>query len=424
MKNLFLKITNKINKRSDLKNSFFLLVGVSISRVSILAFNFLFAFMLTTQEFGFFSILKSTSTTFTSIVMFLLNILISKNIAEQNVRGNVNQAVKNSRLFSLLVVFVGALVMLLLSQDLLKILNFESNYWANFLSIILLFSFSTISNAEISIIVGLKKTNILARANIFTLIFIPIVIFLAWKFSATGAIYGLTTYYFIQILFLRKFISAEISEQTTKNQFKLQWEAIFLYFKGSLPLFLITLLTALPFYIIKVFVYVDLGAEQLALFEFGYQWFILAITVINTVLVPILPSISESKMVGDNHKLINTVRTFNKLNLIMWSLFFTIGVFGAALIEYYFSKFDGILYLVIILLVSSLPYSYILMHEKILYALGRSWKVFFSYSIYFLAFVAIILSFPLDIYTLSWAMAFGYTLSLLFLLNRNKYVVN
>lgn len=405
---MFLKYVN-LNKST--KNAFYLLIGTALPKVLVLFSNFFLAFLFSTSEFGFYSLLKSTATTATTIAMFSLNMIVTKNVSEACTNNYASQSINEARGLTRYFIILGIIILtvfqLLVSYN--GIYDFLSD-----LSVIALYTFSMMNISENAIAVATSNTKLLVKANLYSTMAIPFIIVLPYFFNSFGAMIGLAIYYLFQSIVIRNSIN-NIFEINNRSVFfsKASVDKIRSVLREMTPLVVITLLTALPFYIIKVLLFMKGGAKSLGLFEFAFQWFVLASTITNTIIFSFIPKIARYK----KGKLIKLMK-----NQLIKSLIFRmtlvntgiliLGIVSAYLIEKLtVLKYLGLTKLVVIMLIGNLFYSILLIIEKVFINFNKAWLQVWVYATYIIIFLSYVLFVDMKPDSIALGLLFGYLFS-------------
>lgn len=371
-----IEIIKRLKNNKFLLNSLFVLIGISITKVFLLLLNFFLASILTSNDFGVFSIIRSSSSTFVSILWYPLNIAIITQIASY--KGD-RQRVKRLLTFIFRFIFVLILCSIVISfvfSDVLISYLFKNNItFLEYYLILGLFITSFLTSIFIGVFVGLEETKWIVDTNIKSLIAVLFLVVLSFNYSYVGAIIGLMIYYLLQLFFyLRKIFSLFDLAFNVKTDF-IEFKQQFLSFKKiGVPLLMITIVTNLTYYFLKILVFVELSPSSLAVYELADQWSVMVSTILAAIVMPIIPQLIKVSF-SEKFKI-----KYALVLLTITTLFLIFGYFSSLYVERLFvSKFKGLNELVVYLLVGTIPYSMFLLLDKVLIAKSYPWKSFLGY---------------------------------------------
>jgi O-antigen/teichoic acid export membrane protein len=370
-------------EQTNYLNSFWTFIGMSIQKGGMFVLNFILVFILNPDGFGDFSIVKASATTFTSVLLYFINMSVAQYVSDDSNDNNLTLRIRFARKITWTLTLVGIILLVFLEPYASEILEKSEFDQKKYFLMILLFATSLLASSELGIIVAIKKTKILTKANLISFLFLIVTIVLAFAFGSNGALIGLVLFYFVQLLSQRILIKSFLKIPSNYS-FDFPFKEIGRYLFAGIPLIASTIVTAVPFYYFKLDLYVHSGSASYGLFEFGYQFYVIAFNITNSIVISLIPFVSSNSYAEDGKKKIRKVYSkYIKILLAINTIVILCSLTISWIIEKVkYSEYSGLFEIVLLLMLASLPYSFFLINEKVLIGYKRFWTTFFSHFLY------------------------------------------
>jgi O-antigen/teichoic acid export membrane protein len=396
-------------------NSFWLLIGSSIGRLSMFLTNIVAARLLSQDEFGQFSMIRNTVSTLEGVISGTIGTPIIKRSAEKYNNDSFNTVFKILFIINLIISAILASSILLFAPYITEIF-FEGNiviiqglYIGAFLLIA-----TSLSTFIQNIFIGIEKYQKLAVASLYTsLLSFPIILFLIDSYKLYGAIYGIVLYFLIDFIFkYNQFKKLKLKQSKKINMRLLKDEAKKLFF-FSYPLFGAVLISSISFWYARVIIINTDGFSSLAVFDAAFQWLTIIMIITGTTTSVVLPMLSKINQKKDSNQYQKTILANIGINLIISSCFaFIFAFFSKEIMSIYGENYTEGYKVLVILSVTSIFFSLSSIMNKVYISLVYTKEI-----LYIISFSAISMIFLLksnllhNIIGLAYAFLYFYIMS-------------
>jgi len=366
------------------KSSFWVLLGNSLGRLTILLTNIFAARLLTQDIFGQFTTLRTTVSMIVNIINGALGTVSIKKISESRARKNeqlplliVSAFIINIILIILVIIFIFLFSGWIIKSFFLGTPNFKE---ALYIGIFLLLG-SSLSILAQGMIIGFEEFKKFAIiCFIAPIISLPVIIYLIKFFGLYGAIWGVSIFYIFD--FSLKFL---LIYSFIKNlSFKGSITKIYNSSKGilslSLPLFLSIILNSWAFWYSKIVIIQDSGGfSDIAVFDAAFQWLTIIMILTGATTSVALPMLSNAFGKND-HKRLTKIFYFNLgtngiISIIIAGIFI---LFSKNIMLLYGSQYIKGTNILITLSLTAILFSISSLYNKYMVTYNKVWIIFIA----------------------------------------------
>ena len=185
-----------------ISNSFWLLIGNTIGRLSMFLINIIAARVLPQEFFGQFSMVRNTISTVEGIISGAIGSPIIKRISEESSNESQN-IIKSLFLINFLISIIFAILLYLFTPSIIE--NFflsKTNLVSAFYIGTLILISTSLSNMLQNILIAQEQYKFISKASVYTtLVSFPIIVFLIQTYKLNGALFGVFIYFFLDFIF-------------------------------------------------------------------------------------------------------------------------------------------------------------------------------------------------------------------------------
>lgn len=408
MKYSSLEIIKKI-----ISNSILLLIGNSFGKLCIFISGILAARILTVNDFGQYSTIRNS--------IMLLNVLISGSISSGSTKiisnsintNNIKLKIISLFTSTIFVCFLFIIILLFFKNNIIQLffLNEYKLLTSIYASCLLLVSVS-ISTLFQSITIGLELYKQIAIINlIISIISIPIIYYLTTNFGINGAIYGISIYFIVDLVFNCIIIYKKIKNSNFLFEIKSLLKEINYLYKYFGVFFIGVIINAFSFWYSRIMVINHTNTfEKIAIFDASYQWLSVIMIITGATTSVALPMLSKIVNFGEREY---KLKVFN-INLIVnilisITLAFVIGVFSEEILYIYGEKYiEGkttlryLCIMSILFTIATVYHRYIVSINKIVHIISAS--IIGTILLFFVLFIS---DFSCEGLTLSYCAYYG-----------------
>jgi O-antigen/teichoic acid export membrane protein len=389
LKTLYLK-----GKNSEIiKDSFWLLLGSFFLKGSNFFVTILIARLLTLNDLGYYSFIKASATTLTSIVSFFLGISAAKLISQnQLIEGNFKNGLilGNIRILQYLIYFFISFVLIFNWSNINDIVfDGQLGRFEIFL-LFLIFILSTDCMLNQSILLGFNKIKPLGLINLKSaLISFPLSVLFAYFYNSyIGALIGLNLAFLLESIQKRMLLTKIYLNSDTKIDFSFSKIIIYKILNISAATLLMALISNLSFYVLKLYMLNQKdGMMEIAFFETAYQWFMLLGVITTTITAPVVAKVNA--FVRKRELTIYIFKNILLILLINFSFIFLFFIFKGYLPLIYGEGFQGLSEIILIFGASSIFSSLFYLFDKILIGKGYVWLCLVAYLVFSISFLLV-----------------------------------
>ncbi|MCK5537627.1 MAG: oligosaccharide flippase family protein [Bacteroidales bacterium] len=281
-----------------LNNSFWLLVGNSIGRLSMFLANIVAARLLSQETFGQFMMIRNTISTIEGLVSGSLGSPMITRIAEvsHSRSQDVKRVVSVFFILNIAITLILASIFFFSSPWLVKYFFIDEIHlrYGFYIGSFLIVT-TILSSLMQSLLIGFEQYKKIAFSGfISSIISFPMIFILIYYFELYGAIIAVTTYFAID--FIVKYIQFKklnIGEIHIVNYEKIIYESKYLL-NSSKYLFLSTLITSIGFWYARVLIVNKTNSfENIAIFDAAFQWLSIVVIITGATTNVALPMMSK-----------------------------------------------------------------------------------------------------------------------------------
>lgn len=382
----------KILHNKLFQDSFWLLLGSCALRGLVFLFVIYIARILDVNDFGRFSLIRSTSIFMAGILGYFLGVSLTKIIAElikTKVLTELNNYMETVKAFEILIYLVFMIFLIILYAFNIGAYIFQLDLlFSEYIFIYIIFVLNCNITCNQGILLGFQAVKTLGKSNfISSLVAIPFAIIILYvSQSLYIALIALCVIYFIQALLMSYEKMKLLRQYNLSQRIRLHKKSFLRNIGYSIPLLLMSFTTNASFYFSKIFVLRNSNLGELAIFENSYNWLTVIMLILSTITQPVVGNISGLNNRKEESKYLK--QTSFLVLAISCCFSIVIYLLKNQLSLIYAGKYD-IHQPLIILTVSSIPLSLFYLYDKVLIAKGRQWICLFAYILYSLLIISL-----------------------------------
>lgn len=335
--------------KSIVSNSFVLLVGNSVGRLTVFITNIIAARMLNVDLFGQYMVIRSTFNVLERIVSVSIGNLTIREISKDTLceKSKVKEAVLAVLLINLLFSFVFAFLIYVFSIEISELFFLgEANIVKGLYYGCILLFFIFLASSTQKIMIGFEiYSGIVALSFINLIISVPIAWIVIKEYGFFGAIIGAIFYYFIdssaKIFFIYRSLRKKID-----NRFIVDLRYVLSFVKRLLfnckALLLSGVMTSIAFWYFRVYaVNQQNNFRDIAIFDAAYQWMTMIMLVTGATTSVGLQLMSK-QLSGSVEKIFILNLRINIIISVLFALVFSffskqiMAIYGQDYKEYYY----------------------------------------------------------------------------------------
>jgi O-antigen/teichoic acid export membrane protein len=366
-----------LNVNQILKGSSWNLIGTVVSQVTMLFLGIIVSRMILNDDFGKFSLIRSTVLTFSVLIGIGIGV-VNTNLVSKNRLVNIkytHDLIFTSIVLTTIITLLVSVTLLLFEasfSNMIFVNNQQSLIYKFFVGLLF---FTVINLALTGVLQGLKEYTLIAKIAVYTsLVTIFITVISTYYFRLEGAIFGLAIGAFFSAFFLGKNIYVKIYKTNTKLSF-LKNEILVLL-KFGIPVMLASQvpLTAL-WYVNFIVTKSQNGYLNLGILDSAMRYTSMIVLIPNSISQVILPLLNQN--ISYYHKFREIIKSALRYNLIISiTISFAIVCFSEELMSLYNSNFSSYNLVLIVLSISTVFISLNSIFTQFLLTQNAVWQGF------------------------------------------------
>jgi len=360
------------------KGAWYTLISILIIKLFTVINSMVTARLLGPSDFGIYSILLSLQGVLLLFASFGYPTVVTKFIAESNVRNSYEMdKIYLTSFFSLLILALIIALLFLFFADFIAIKIYHEKALKPLIQlvcgVVMLMTLISLNN---SVLQGLHKIKLLSKLNILnSILYVLLMYVLISNFGLIGApIAGIIVSSFfllITLIIALKLLNLKFSD------LRLAWDKEFVkkIFKLSFPLFLSSLTVLFALWVAKTYLAQTAGMKQVGFYQIAESLNYVVGYIPLAVSVPFLPLVSEIEALGSSKLPLITSNILKYSTMIVLPIALTIGLLGKFIILILFGKpYQEAWEITYILSMGTFLMSFGILIGAVLNGTGRMWQ--------------------------------------------------